>query len=189
MCLPAATLALVATGISAVGTGIGAIQASNMANYRAKIEERNASIEREAANQEAQNTRDAALQHYRKVAQLKGQQIVGAASNGVVGSFGTAADTLADTDVLATEDAGRIYRQGEQRVRDHDIAAWNNQAQASADRTTASNSLVKGAFDFGSTVLGGAQQYSQLKQKYGAFRVEKLTPSARETITSYPGIF
>lgn len=163
MCDPL-TLSLVATGVSAVGTGIGAIQASNMANYRAKIEERNASLEREAANQEAQNTRDAALQHYRKVAQLKGQQIVGAAANGVVGSFGTAADTLADTDALAREDAGRIYRQGEQNVRGRDIAAWNSQAQASADRTTASNSLVKGAFDFGSSVLGGVQQYNRIKK-------------------------
>lgn len=167
MCIPAATLALVSAGISAVGAGVGALQANAMANYRAKVEERNASMEREAANQEQQNTRDAALQHYRKVAQLKGNQIVGAAANGVVGSFGTAGDTQADTDMLATEDAGRIYKQGAQNVRSHDIGAWNSQAQAAADRQSGSNALVKGAFDFGSTVLGGVQQYGRIKRGLG----------------------
>jgi len=164
MCLPVATLALVGAGFSAIGTGVGALQAKAAADYRAKLADRNAAIEREAANQEAENTRDAALNHYRKVAQLKSQQVVGAAANGVVGNFGTAADTLADTDMLATEDAGRIYRQGAQNVRTHDINAWNSKAQASGDRAAGNAALIKGAFDMGSTVLSGASQYAKMKK-------------------------
>lgn len=162
MC-PPAVLAIGAAVMSAVGTGIGAIQASSAANYRAKVADRNAALEVEAANQENQNTREAALAHYRKVADLKGQQAVGAAANGVLGDFGTAADTYADTEMLSREDVGRIYRQGYENVRSRDTAAWNQRAQANAARSEASNALIKGAFDFGSTVLSGVQQYKKLK--------------------------
>lgn len=161
MCPP--VIAIAAAAMSAIGTGIGALQASSAANYRAKVADRNAKLENEAANQENQNTRDAALAHYRKVADLKGQQAVGAAANGVVGNFGTAADTAADTDMLAREDVSRIYRQGFENVKSRDTAAWNDRAQANAARSEGSNALLKGAFDFGSTVLGGVQQYKKLK--------------------------
>lgn len=165
MCPP--VIALGAAAMSAIGTGIGAIQASSAANYRAKVADRNAALEVEAANQENQNTRDAALAHYRKVADLKGQQAVGAAANGVLGSFGTAADTYADTEMLSREDVGRIYRQGYENVRSRDTAAWNQRAQANAARSEGSNALLKGAFDFGSTILGGVQQYQKLKPPKG----------------------
>jgi hypothetical protein len=161
MCIP---IAIAAAAMSAIGTGVGAIASSNAANYRAKVADRNAALEVEAANQENQNTREKALEHYRKVAALKGQQAVGAAANGVLGGFGTAADTYADTEMLGREDAGRIYQQGFQNVRSRDTAAWNQRAQANAARSEGSNALLKGAFDFGSTVLGGVQQYQRLRQ-------------------------
>jgi hypothetical protein len=160
-------LTIAATAVSAIGTGVGAIASSNAANYRAKVADRNAALEVEAANQENQNTREKALEHYRKVAALKGQQAVGAAANGVLGDFGTAADTAADTEMLAREDVGRIYQQGFQNVRSRDTAAWNQRAQANAARSEGSNALIKGAFDFGSTVLGGAQQYRKIQAGKG----------------------
>ena len=70
---------------------------------------------------------------------------------------------MSDTDMLAREDVGRIYRQGYENVRSRDTAAWNDRAQANAARSEASNALVKGAFDFGSTGLGGVQQYKKLQ--------------------------
>jgi hypothetical protein len=163
MCLPAATLALVATGISAVGTGVGALQAAAQSRYQAKIADRNAAMEREAARQEQENTHQAALDQYRRIAATKAQQRVGAAGNGVGVDFGTAADVLGDTTMLGNEDIGRIYQQGFQNVRGRDIGASNYAAQANADRQAATGALVKGAFDVGSTVLGGASQYKKLK--------------------------
>ncbi len=167
MCIPLPALALAATAVSTIGTGIGALQANAQAQYRAKIEERNAAMEREAAQQEQENTRQAALKHYREVAQLKGQQIVGAAANGVSTNFGTAADTLADTEMLSREDVNRIYQQGYQNVRGRDIGASNYMASATASRQEGKGALIKGAFDMGSTILGGAQQYSKLKAGMG----------------------
>ena len=146
---------------------VSAIGMSQQANYQAKIAERNADMEREAAQQEIENTRQAALQHYRQVAQLKGQQIVGAAANGVVGDFGTAADTLADTEMLSREDVKRIYEQGNQALRGRDIGASNYMAEASAQRSKGSAALVSGLMSAGSTVLGGASQYSQIKAGMG----------------------
>lgn len=163
MCLPVAALSVIGTAVSAAGVGIGALQANAQAQYRAKIEERNAAMEREAAVQEQENTRQAALKHYREVAQLKGQQIVGAAANGVSTNFGTAADTLADTEMLSREDVNRIYQQGYQNVRGRDISASNNMAAANAARQEGKGALIKGVFDMGSTILGGAQQYAKLK--------------------------
>ncbi|NOW44164.1 hypothetical protein FHW96_000291 [Novosphingobium sp. SG751A] len=162
MCDPL-TLTAAAAATAAIGTGVGAVQASSMANYRAQIADRNATLEMQAAQTEQENTRQAALDHYRKVAQLKGQQIVGAAGNGVSVDFGTAADTVSDTNMLAAEDANRIYRQGFQAVRNHDINAANYSAEAASQRSEAGASLLKGAFDMSGTVLGGASQYSKLK--------------------------
>lgn len=166
MCDPL-MLTVAATAVTAIGTGVSAIQQSNMASYRAQVDQRNAQIEIQAANQENENTRLAALDHYRKVAQLKGQQIAGAAGNGVVTDFGTAADNVSDTNMLANEDVNRIYKQGYQNVRGRDIAAWNDMASANANSAAADGALINGAFAVGSTVLNGASQYGKLKSGMG----------------------
>jgi hypothetical protein len=167
MCDPA-TLMIAATVASAASAGVGALSANAQANYQAKIAERNAGLEREAARQEQENTRQAALQHYRQVSKLKGQQIVGAAANGVGVDFGTAGDVLADTEMLSREDVNRIYQQGFQNVRGRDIQASNYMGEASAQRQAGKGALIKGAFDMGSTVLGGVSQYKGLKSGMGA---------------------
>lgn len=182
MCDPA-TLMIAATVASAASAGVGALTASQQANYQAKIAERNAAMEREAAVQEQENTRQAALKHYREVAQLKGQQIVGAAANGVGVDFGTAGDMLADTEMLSREDVDRIYKQGFQNVRGRDIQASNYTAEASAQRSAATGALVKGAFDMGSTVLGGVSQYNKMKAGMGGGSM----PSVKSALSSVGG--
>lgn len=162
MCLPAAALAIGAAAMSAIGTGVSALSASKQANYQAKIAERNAAMEREASLQDQENTREAALAHYRKVAQLKGEQIVGAAANGVGVDFGTAADTVADTEMLSREDMGRLYKQGANNMRNRDITAGNFMAEASAQRSAGKGALVSGLFNMGGTVLSGVSQYKKL---------------------------
>lgn len=162
MCIPAATAALVAAGLSAAGTGVAAYSAMSQASYQAKVAEQNAAMEREAFRQEEANTKEAALAHYRNVAKLKGEQIVGAAANGVGIDFGTSADTLADTDMLAREDVKRIYDQGAQKGKARDIQASNYIGEAAAQRSAGLGAALGGALNMGSSVLGGVSQYRQL---------------------------
>lgn len=164
MCGPPA-LAAAAAVVSMAGTGMKALQANAQAKYQAKIAERNAALEREAGLQEDKATKEAALAHYRKVGQLKGQQRLAAAANGVSADFGTAADVLADTDMLSREDVRRLYEDGNNRRRSRDIAASNYMGEAQASRQAGKGALIGGLFDMTATALGGAQQYKTLKSQ------------------------
>jgi len=165
MCGPAALPALLiaATAVTAAGQGLQALQANKQAKYQAKIADRNAALENEAARQEIENTRDRAVAHYRNVAAVKGRQRVMAAANGISLDFGSAADVVQDTDMLGREDARRIYDDGFQRSRGFEINASNYRAGARSARQAASNALVNGAFNMASTALSGASQYSKMK--------------------------
>jgi len=166
MCDPL-TLTAAAAAVSTIGAGFGALQANAQNKYQAKVADRNADLANEAARQEQQNTRDAAMQQYRRTAALKGQQRAAMAANGVDVNFGSALDLTADTDMLANEDVRRIYDQGYQRSRGFEVEASNYSSQASASRQAATGSLIGGVFDVGSTALGGATQYAKLKAKMG----------------------
>lgn len=161
MCEPA-TLTLIAAGMAAAGTGVAALQANAQANYKAKIAERNAALEREAGQQAQQNMRDEAQAKYREMAKIKGQQRVAAGANGVALDFGTAADVVGDTQAMGSEDVNRIYQKGNQARKGADIGASNYLAEANAAKSAGKAALVKGVFDMGSTVLGGASQYKNL---------------------------
>ena len=161
MCGPA--LPLIAAGFAAAGTGIGALQANAQALSRAKIAERNADLSREAGQTERLSIRDQAQAKYREIARIKGMQRVTAGANGVAIDFGTAGDVQADTQAMGSEDVNRIYQKGNQAMRGHDISASNFMAEANASRSAGKAALVKGVFDMGSTVLGGAQQYEKMR--------------------------
>ena len=111
MCEPA-TLAIAAAAVTAAGQGYAALQSAAASRYEARVADQNARLETEAAFRETENTKTAALAHYRRVAQLKGEQRVAQAANGVSLDFGSAADVAADTDMLAREDVQRIYDTG-----------------------------------------------------------------------------
>lgn len=174
MCDPG-TLLIAGTAVSTLGAGYSALQANAQNTYQARVADQNARLSAESARQEADNTREAALQHYRKVAQLKGQQRVAMAGGGLDVNFGNAADLTADTEMLAREDAGRIYRQGAENVRGFDIEGSNYRSQAKASRQAATGALVSGAFNMASTALGGAQQYSKMQAQLGGRRGASAT--------------
>lgn len=186
MCGPPA-LALAAAAVATVGTGVGALQSAAQSRYEAKVADRNARLERESAELSIENTRQAALAHYRQLAQMKGAQRVAAAANGVSIDFGSALDVQADTAMLGQEDARRIYEAGDQERRGFEINTMNYRSQALASRTAASGALIKGAFDVGSTALSGAQQYSTLRNARDP--LARLQGSARKTMKANPRIF
>jgi hypothetical protein len=158
-------LLIASTVISTAGAGLQALQANKQAKYQARIADRNASLENEAARQEIDNSRTAATAHWRNVAALKGRQRVAAAANGVSLDFGSAVDVAGDTDMLAREDASRLYRQGAEKVRSFEINASNYRGGARSARQGASNALMSGAFNMASTALSGATQYSKMTAK------------------------
>lgn len=162
MCEPA-TLALVAAGVAVAGTGVQALTANAQANYQAKVAEQNAKFKAEDARLEDEATKRHALNHYRQVAQLKGQQVASAAANGVSTDFGTAADAVGDTTMLAREDVDQIYQQGDQNRRGIDIQIANLRSDAAAARSSGRGALVSGAFGMANTALGGVQQYRKLR--------------------------
>ena len=166
MCGPAAlpiAAAALAVGAGAMRT-IGAVQ---QANTQAKVATANAAAERNAAQQDQENTRQAALRQYREIARVKGQQQVAAAANGVSLDFGTPADVVSDTDLLGREDIANIYRSGNNALRSHDINTSNYVTQANAARSAKTNAIIAGAFDIGSSVLGGATQYQAMQGQFG----------------------
>jgi hypothetical protein len=157
------SLGIAAAGMAAVGAITGGLAANSQARYKAKIAERNASMEREAGQQDLENTREAALDHYRKVGQMKGAQRARAAAGGVSVDMGTAGWVQDDTEMLGREDASRIYQQGYQNVRGRDIQASNYMGEADAQRSAGTMAIVKGGFDAGGSLLSAASQYKKQK--------------------------
>lgn len=145
------------------GQGYAALQSAAASRYEARVADQNAKMDNEAAFRETENTKTAALAHYRRIAQLKGEQRVAQAANGVGLDFGSAVDVQSDTDMLGREDTQRIYDQGAEKVRGFDISAANYRSSAKASRFAATGAIVKGAFDMAGTALGGASQYSKMK--------------------------
>lgn len=172
MCLPLAAVGLIAGGLSAAVGAYGALYAGSaaqkQAEYQAQLSERNAGLEREAGQKEIDNARDRALLQYRKIAQIKGQQRAVAGGNGVMVDFGTASDLVDDTQMLGMEDVGRIYKQGEEARRGHDINAWNYLQQAAGTRAQGAAAKTGSMFSAAGSILGGVTQFAKLSGNFGS---------------------
>lgn len=167
MCEPA-TLALAAAAVSSVGSVVGGMVANAQAKYQANVAMANANVERENIRLEQERGDREALLHYRKVAQLKAQQRATAAANGVSTDFGTAHDVVNDTNMLSREDVRNIYGQTYENVRGMDRNVSNFVGEARASRAAGQGALIGSFFEAGSTMLGGAQQFKNLRaQGYG----------------------
>jgi len=155
MCAP--IVPLIAGGLGAIGSGIGVANAVGQARAQAAAADANAQAESNAAQIGQQNLRDAALQQYRQMAAVSGQQRALAAANGDATGYGTAANALNDTQILGQESLARLYTQGNQNLMGADIAVANDLGQAAMDRSKASAALVGGLFSAASGLAGGNQ--------------------------------
>lgn len=176
MCDPM-TIGLIGTAVSMVGTGFSALQASQQARYQEKVAKRNVDLSNEAAQREQANTREAALQHYREVARLKGAQRAQMSANGIDINFGSAADVQGDTEMLAREDTKRLYDQGFEKARGFEIEASNFGGAANAAKANATGALIGGALGMADTALGSASQYYKPKSKMGVVKHRGSTTS------------
>jgi hypothetical protein len=165
MC-PPPLMAAVAAALSATGQLVGGLQSAAMSRYQAKVEDRNAALEAEAATTAAEAGRTEAQRLYRKSGALQGQQIAAQAANNIDTSFGSAVQVQEDTANMGAEDIDAIYRQTYQNVRGFDINAANARARAQGARQAGKGALVKAGFGAASSILGGASQFSQMGGKF-----------------------
>ncbi|MGL5734021.1 MAG: virion core protein, T7 gp14 family [Beijerinckiaceae bacterium] len=162
MCDPL-SLTIAATAMAAVGTGVSAISANNQARYQGKIADMNATAaSAQAADANERGKLDMQSQ-MRKNAQLAGAQRLAMSANGIEADFGSSLDLQKDTASLAAEDYATIAKNTEREMQGFDMSATNYKAEGRAQRAAGKAALVKGVFDIGSTILGGAQQVSKIK--------------------------
>lgn len=146
---------------------MGGMQANSQGKYEAKLAKRNAGMEIEAAHDSVLQGQDEAREYWRGVARTKGQNIASMAANGIDVDFGSAARLQDDTQLLADEDAKKLYRNIEERTRGHVITASNYVEEAKAAKARGKAALVGSLFQGASSLIGGASQAMGLKAKMG----------------------
>lgn len=163
MCLPAAGMMIAATALSAVGAGVGALSAHSQAQYQSKLSEVNARAAGAQANDANERGKLDLQAQMRRNAQLAGEQRLAMAANGIESDFGSAFDLQRDTAMLAAEEYSTIQRNTEREMAGYDTQGANYRAEAKAAKQAGKAALVKGVFDMGTTILGGAQQVNKIK--------------------------
>lgn len=161
MCEPA-TLTLIAAGVSAVGAGVTGVMAYNQQQYQKKVALSNQSAENaRIATQIDQNERDQQTLS-RKYSALKGSQRASIAANGVDVAFGSAADTIGDTEMYQTEDTNALGRNGGNELRGIDMSAANFGAKSAAAQQASVGTAVATGFNVGSSIIGGLRDSSKI---------------------------
>ena len=160
-------MAIAAGAIQGAGSLYAGMAANARGKYESEVAKRNAEMEVEAAHESILAGRDERTAFWRKVSQVKGQQIAAMAANGIDVGFGTAERIQEDTQMLANADAKNLYRNIEERTRGHQINATNFVTEAKAARQRGRAALVGSVFSAGSSLLSGFSQAGALKAKMG----------------------
>lgn len=164
MCDPV-TLLAAGTLTSAVSTMAGGIAQAGGMKYQAKLAEQNAALDRANAQDAMKRGAIEEQRQYTRNAQRLGAQRAALAANGVEVEFGSAADLQEDTRRIGQEDAATVRENAIREVRGFEIRSWNQRAEAAAQRANATNTLITSALDTGSTLLGGAEKWKNMKAK------------------------
>jgi hypothetical protein len=156
---------IASTAVSAAGQIAQGAQANAQGKYEAQVDKMNEGLAVDAYRTSRLNAVDEQTQFWRKVSQLKGQQVASMAANGIDVGFGSAQRLQDDTQMLANEDAARLYRGETEEQKGHLIDASNSAAAAKAARARGKAALINSYFGAASTVLGGLSQAGALKAK------------------------
>lgn len=167
MCAPLALIPLIASGVGAVSGAIGTIAKVQQDNMQAAVSTANANAEKQSAAQDQTSMNQAALIRYQQISQVEGQQRATQAANGVQVDYGSSGAQVASTAALGAMDVNKVYQQGFQMQRAHDVNISNDLASASAARSNAVMTGIGGAFSAAGTVLGGVNQMNSLAFKMG----------------------
>lgn len=162
------SLAIAATAVAAAGTAVKTINTMQKANYEARVADANAKMASAQAADAAERGKIEAQRVMGRNSQLLGSQRAAAAANGIEVDFGSSADVQNDTATIGRVEVATTYRNAEREMQGYDINASNFQAKAAGARQARGAALVEGAFDMGSTILGGVQQVGKIKASFGS---------------------
>lgn len=163
MCADPVTLTLIATAVSAVGSAASTVTAMQQSTYQARVADRNAKMEDAAARDAIERGKLEDQRYQRQMSQQQGAQRAALAANGVDVNFGNAAAVREDLARAGQEDSQTIRENAMREARGFELSAANYRAQAAGARQARTGQAISGAFDFGSTVLGGVQQYKRVQ--------------------------
>lgn len=168
----AATIAAVgtvaATGLSVAGISQQAKAQKASATYQAQLADVNATYADRAARDAIERGNFDALKHGRQQAQLRAQQTAGAAASGLDLSFGSPSDIAMDTDVLGSQDRGRIAENANREADSYRISAQGYRNSSAGSRAERSNIGSAAMLDSASTLIGGATKIAGGFAKYGS---------------------
>ena len=156
MCDPGTALIAATAALTAGGQLYGGQAQAAGYRYQARVAERNATLENEAARNALERNQMDAARLGRRVGQVSGSQVAAQAANGVDLSWGSAAQARGNTAELAAEDYASLYSQGAEEMRGFAISAANQRSGAAGARMNAGAAVTKSYFDAAGTVLSGA---------------------------------
>lgn len=163
MCVPIAmALAAASTLTTMAGQYVQGQATYTQAKYEQAAADANAKIAAQQAKDSTDLTSKEAAQRYRAASQLEGQQQAAMAANGIDSTFGSAVSVLHDDKMLAAEDVGNIYTQGQNRTMGYLTDSYNYRLKASAAKKAASSAKIATGLGMLGTALGGASQISKM---------------------------
>lgn len=165
MCEPV-SLGIAAASVLAAGKVVEGINTGRSLRYQARLAERNAALDRAAAQDALERGRVEEMRQGRKTAQMVGAQRAAIAANGVEVDFGSMGDVTDDTRMVGFEDARTIRQNAARESKGYEISAWNRTADASAKKSQAGAAVWASAFDAAGTLLSAGSQYKKKARAY-----------------------
>ena len=159
MCDPV-TLAIAATAVTAGSAVMSGYQGAAQARFAAAQADQNSALAKTQAQQVQQQGAVDALNKYRQIHAVEGDQTVGFASQGLDMSFGTPNAVVAGTAQMGADDVSRLRQNTMDRVNSLLIQSNNYSDSAGADRIAGNNAITSGWLKAGGTILSGASQIS-----------------------------
>jgi hypothetical protein len=164
----AVPLAIASGVVSAAGALQQGAAASAQANYEGQVAKQNAAQTVDAyRDYRGQVVPSEQRDFWRKVGQIKGQNIAAMAANGIDVSVGSAARLQEDTQSQANEDFQNLAANETQKMKGYTIDASNFVSEAKAARARASQAKIGSYFGAAGSLLGGLSQAAGMKAKMG----------------------
>lgn len=162
-------LAVAAGAVGAYGQIQQGKAANQQAKYEAKVADRNAKLaDASGLDAKKRGERDQ-LSRWRRAAQQMGDQRAKFGASGIDVNFGTTADVLGDTSLIAYEDVQTLSDNTTKEVQGFDIQKANYTTQSVAAKARGKAAKSAGYIGAASTILGTASQIAGKFAPGGAY--------------------
>jgi hypothetical protein len=168
VCNPVLALTVAAGAVQAAGQWQSGLYASRVATNQAIVAKQNKQLEHEAGNDAIVQGQADQRRLGREVASQVGSQAARMGANNTDITFGSAARTIEDTQMIGREDQATLSENIRRQVLGHQISAYNFETERRAAKAEARQAKVGAAFGVASTILGSATSYAKFKASAGA---------------------